>query len=338
MKMFVSDNNSGVHPNILKALEVENREHNFPYGDDETTKKAKKMIQELLGKEADIYFTTTGTSANIIGLSGLLHPFEAVVAAETAHINVDECNSLERFNGSKILTVSSERGKITPADVKPTLENLGDRHSSQPKVISISQATEIGTIYTVEEIKALADFAHENDMYLHIDGARIANALDVLGVTLKEMITDTGVDLLSFGGTKNGMMIGEAIVCLNSKFAYAHKYSVKQGMQLISKMRFISAQFIAYLEDNLWLENAKNANEMGRYLAAQLNKLEGIEVVDYDDTNLLFIKMTKKQSAKLAEKYYFYFMDEEEGIIRLITSFDTVKEDIDEIIAQLKLA
>ncbi len=336
MKMFASDNNSGVHENIIKHLAKEASRYGTPYGDDETTKKAKSRIIELLGKDAEVYFVTTGTAANIIGLSSMMRPFESAVAAKTAHINVDECNALERFNGSKILTISSEHGKITRDDVRPVLENLGDKHSSQPKIISISQTTELGTIYTTEEIKDLADFAHENDMYLHVDGARIANALEVTGSSLKEMIGDTGVDLFSFGGTKNGMMIGEAIVLMRKEYTRSLKYSIKQGMQLLSKMRYVAAQFIGYLEDDLWLKNAKKANDAGRYLNEELSKLDGVEVIDYSNNNILFIKMDRESIDKLSEELYFYIIDEDENIIRLITSFDTDKSDVDKLVNLIK--
>lgn len=336
MKMFASDNNSGVHPEILKHLTIEGGRYDFPYGADSTSEKAKEIIRKELGKDADIYFVTTGTAANIIGLSGILKPYEAAVAASTTHINVDECNSLERFNGSKILTVDSEHGKITPENVRAVLGNIGDAHSSQPKIICISNLTETGTVYTKEEIKALADFAHEHDMYLHVDGARIANALEVTKTSLKEMIGDTGVDLFSFGGTKNGLMMGEAIVCLNPNFKRDHKYSTKQGMQLVSKMRYVSVQYIPYLTNNLWMENAKAANDAGRYLNEGLSKLDGIEVIDYSNANILFVKMPFETIEKLGEKLYFYVTDEEEGIIRLITSFDMDKSDIDGLLDLIK--
>lgn len=336
MKMFASDNTSGVDPRIMEYLTMESSKYGVPYGKDETTERARQVIIEALGKDADINFVTTGTAANIIGLSGMLMPYEAAVAAETTHINVDECNSLERFNGSKILTIGSEHGKIRPENIKEVLGNIDDPHSSQPKLVCISNLTETGTVYTKEEIKAIADFAHENNMYLHLDGARIANALEVTGSSLKEMISDTGVDLFSFGGTKNGMMIGEAIVCFNEEFKRNHKYSMKQGMQLLSKMRFVAGQFIPYLEDDLWLKNARQANEAGRYLNSELEKLEGIEVVDYSNANILFVKMPFKTIENLSKELYFYVTDEEEGIIRLITSFDMEKEDIDELLDLIK--
>ncbi len=336
MKMFMSDNNSGVHPKIMEAILSANNGHDYSYGNDNTTKEAIEKIKELLGTDGDIYFVTTGTAANVIGLSGLLKPYEAVVCGSTAHINVDECGALEKFSGSKILQISTENGKVTKEGVKNFLHSLGDEHQSQPRVISISQTTETGTLYSIEEIKDLAQFAHENNMLLHVDGARIANAVVALNTTFKEMITDTGVDLLSFGGTKNGMMIGEAIVSLNKDLSKAFKFYRKQGMQLLSKMRFVSAQFIAYLSNDLWRENALNANNMGIYFANSLSDISGITLKSKPDTNMIFAYMEEDLIKSLQEKFDFYVIDEETNLIRLVTSFDTNKEDIDKFIRFIK--
>ena len=215
MKMFLSDNNSGVHTKILEAVYNCNKDHEPSYGNDRYTERATELIKEAFEKDVDVYFVTTGTAANILGLSGLLMPFEGVICADTAHINVHECGALERFGGTKILYVPNRDGKLCISDIEKFLQGKGDEHQVQPRVISISQLTELGTIYTIEEIKELADFAHANGMLLHVDGARIANAVIALDSSFKEMITDTGVDLLSFGGTKNGMMMGEAIISFN---------------------------------------------------------------------------------------------------------------------------
>lgn len=336
MKMFMSDNNSGVHPNIIEAIINVNNGHDYSYGNDITTKKAIEKIRELLGVEADIYFVTTGTAANVIGLSGLLKPYEAVVCANTAHINVDECGALEKFSGSKILQISTENGKISKKEVIAFLHSLGDEHQSQPRIISISQTTETGTLYSIKEIKDLANFAHENNMLLHIDGARIANAVVALDTTFKEMITDTGVDLLSFGGTKNGMMIGEAIVSLNKDLSKGFKFYRKQGMQLLSKMRFVSAQFVAYLSNELWKENASNANNMGKYFADRLLEIPGVALKSKPETNMLFVYMKKDLINSLQKEFDFYLIDEETNLIRLVTSFDTSKDDIDNFIEFIK--
>lgn len=336
MKMFMSDNNSGVHNKIMEAIVNINKEHDYSYGTDNTTKKAEELISKLLGKDVDTYFVSTGTAANVLGLSGLLRPYEGVIAAETAHINVDECGSLEKISGSKILQVPSEDGKITKEGVKMYLGSLGDHHQSQPKIISISQTTETGTLYSIKEIRELANLAHENGMLLHVDGARVSNAVVALNTTFKEMITDTGVDLLSFGGTKNGMMIGEAIVSLNKELSQAFKFYRKQGMQLISKMRFISAQFIPYIEEEIWKENASNANNMGIYFAEELSKLNSVKLKNKPETNMIFLYMEKEVIDALQEKFDFYVLDEQTNLARLVTSFDTTKEDIDEFINFIK--
>ncbi|SHE46324.1 L-threonine aldolase [Tissierella praeacuta DSM 18095] len=334
--MFMSDNNSGVHPDIIEAIINVNNGHDYSYGNDITTKKAIEKIRELLGVEADIYFVTTGTAANVIGLSGLLKPYEAVVCANTAHINVDECGALEKFSGSKILQISTENGKISKEEVIGFLHPLGDEHQSQPRIISISQTTETGTLYSIKEIKDLANFAHKNNMLLHVDGARIANAVVALNTTFKEMITDTGVDLLSFGGTKNGMMIGEAIVSLNKDLSKGFKFYRKQGMQLLSKMRFVSAQFVAYLSNELWKENASNANNMGKYFADRLLEIPGVTLKSKPETNMLFVYMKKDLINSLQKEFDFYLIDEETNLIRLVTSFDTSKDDIDNFIEFIK--
>ena len=336
MKMFMSDNNSGVHPKIMEAIMNINNGHDYSYGNDKTSKEAIEKISQLLGKDVDVYFVSTGTAANVIGLSGLLKPYEAVVCSDTAHINVDECGALEKISGSKILNIPNIDGKINKEGVSSFLHSLGDEHQSQPRIISISQTTETGTLYSIEEIKELADFAHANHMLLHIDGARISNAVVGLNTTFKEMITDTGVDLLSFGGTKNGMMIGEAIVCLNKDLSKAFKFYRKQGMQLLSKMRFVSAQFIAYLENDLWKDNALNANNMGKYFAQELLQIPNIRLKNKPETNMIFAYMDKELICDLQQKFDFYLIDEPTSLVRLVTSFDTTKEDIDEFIKEVR--
>ena len=336
MKMFMSDNNSGVHPKIMEAIARANSDHDHSYGSDHITIKAKAMISELLGKDLDVYFVSTGTAANIIGLSSLLKPYEAVICADTAHINVDECGALQRFSGSRIFSVKNRNGKIVKEDVEEFLASKGDEHQSQARIISISQTTETGTLYSIEEIKELADFAHDNDMLLHVDGARIANAVVAMGSSFKEMISDTGVDLLSFGGTKNGMMMGEAIVSLNKDLSKSLKFHRKQGMQLISKMRFVGAQFVEYLTDDLWRENALNANNMGRYLISELSKLTEITIEEGMHTNIIFLHMEKDLLIYLQERFDFYVLDEESGLVRLAASFDTSKEDIDKFVDAIK--
>lgn len=336
MKMFASDNNSGVHEDIMKAIIDENTGHASPYGNDETSKMAEKEISKLFHSDVDVYFVSTGTAANIIGIEGLIRSFEAVICADTAHINTDECGALEKFTSSKILAVANRNGKIYKEDIKHLLKSLGDEHHSQPKLIYISQTTEMGTVYTVDEIRDLAEFAHKNNMYLHIDGARIANAIVALNSSFKEMITDTGVDLLSFGGTKNGMMMGEAIVSLDKNLSKNFKFHRKQGMQLMSKMRFLSVQFLAYLKDSLWEKNALNANKMGQYLLSELSNIEGVNMMEDLKTNMIFGYFPSHIAKILEEKFKLHILDEDKGLVRLVTSFDTTKEDIDKLISSIK--
>ncbi|NMB07487.1 MAG: low specificity L-threonine aldolase [Tissierellia bacterium] len=336
MKMFVSDNNSGAHPKILEAIYNCNYGHEPSYGNDKYSEKAMELFKKLFEKDVDVYFVTSGTAANIIGLTGLLQPFEGVVCADTAHINTDECGALERFGGNKILYVPNRNGKIYPEDIKNFLSSRGDEHQVQPRVISISQITEHGTIYTIEEIKALADFAHENHMLLHIDGARIANGVVALNSSFKEMITDTGVDLLSFGGTKNGMIMGEAIVSFNKEISKNFKYIRKQGMQLISKMRFVSAQFIPYLEEEIWRENATNSNNMAQYLKDELIKISNIKIINELIGNILFVQFPKETRKALEGEFSSYEIDRENNIIRFVTSFDTTKEDVNSFVKRIK--
>lgn len=336
MRIFVSDNNSGVHPRILDALDEANRGHQPSYGNDSYTEKAIDLFRETFQKDLDVYFVTSGTAANIIGLTGLLQPFEGVVCPDTAHINTDECGAFERFGGNKLIYIGNKNGKIYPEDIRGLLGSRGDEHRVEPRIISISQVTELGSLYTVEEIRALADFAHENHMYLHIDGARIANAVVALDSSFKEMISDTGVDLLSFGGTKNGMMMGEAIVSFNKELSKNFKYIRKQGMQLISKMRFMSAQFIPYLEEEIWEENARNSNQMAEYLKDELIKNFNVSVDPGQEANIIFAQFPDKYRDLLAREFSTFEMDGENNIIRLVTSFDTRKKDVDNFVGEIK--
>jgi threonine aldolase len=241
-KGFASDNNAGVHPRILKALADANSGHCIAYGDDPYTAAAKEQFRKLFGK-CEIFFVFNGTGANVLSLQAMTQTFNAIICADTAHIHVDECGAPEHFTGCKLLFNCTFDGKLQIPDIARHLHGIGFEHHAQPRVVSITQATEMGTIYTVDELREITAFAHTNGLLLHVDGARIANAAIHLGVSVKEMITDTGVDILSFGGTKNGMMFGEAVVALNPALATNFKYIRKQGMQLASKMRYISAQF-----------------------------------------------------------------------------------------------
>src|SRR6266508_6902866 len=327
-RSFASDNNAGVHPRILEAMAAVNTGHVVAYGDDPHTEAAGKKFREHLGKGTEIFFVFGGTGANVLGLSAVTHPHHAVICAETAHINVDECGAPEKFTGCKLLSVVTNDGKITIEQIKPLLHEVGFEHHVQPRVISVSQATEMGTVYTPRELKALAMFGHDNNMLLHVDGARIANAAAGLNVKLKTITRDAGVDILSFGGAKNGMMYGEAVVFFDKALAKNFKYTRKQGTHLPSKMRFISAQFEALLTNDLWRQNADHANRMAQVLARELEKIPQITITQKVEANGVFALVPKRYVPLLQKKYFFYVWNEETAEVRCMTSFDTTEDDI----------
>ncbi|HEX7332270.1 MAG TPA: low specificity L-threonine aldolase [Pyrinomonadaceae bacterium] len=327
-RSFASDNNAGVHPEILKAIKAANEGHVIAYGGDPITARAVKQFQKHFGRDIAVYFVFGGTGANVLGLKAMTQSFQTIVCAETAHVHVDECGAPENFTGCKLVLVPTTDGKLRVEQIKPRLYGVGVEHHVQPGVISVSQATEMGTVYTKKELKTLAAFAHDNGMLLHVDGARIANAAVSLGVTLKEITADAGVDVLSFGGTKNGMMYGEAVVFFDQDLAADFKYIRKQGMQLPSKMRFIAAQFEALLSGNLWRRNATHANRMAQILGGELAKLSQVKITQPVETNGVFAVIPRKYIPTLQKKYFFYVWDEEISEVRLMASFDTTEEDI----------
>lgn len=334
---FASDNNSGVHPEIMKAIIDANVGHTIAYGDDIYTERAKSKLYEHFGKDIDIYFVFIGTAANVLGLHAATRSWNAVICAETAHINVDECGAPEKYNGFKLLSLETPNGKLTVDLIQKHMHGIGFEHHSQPKIISITQATELGTVYTPEEIKVLADYAHKNDMYLHMDGARIANAAVSLGLEFKKFTKDVGVDILSFGGTKNGMMYGEAIIFLNKELGKDFKYVRKQGMQLSSKMRFISAQFERYLTNDLWKKNARHSNNMAQLLASKIEEIPQIKITQKVQANGVFAIMPNREIIdELMQEYFFYDWDESCNEIRWMTSFDTQEEDILDFVELIK--
>lgn len=327
-KNFASDNNAGVHPEILKAIVEANQGYCLAYGDDPYTERAVAKFREHFGPEAEVFFVFNGTGANVLGLQALTGSSGAIIAPETAHINCDEGGAPERFTGCKLLTVPTKDGKLTVEMIEPFLEAVGNQHHSQPKVISITQSTELGTVYTPAEIKALADFAHGHRMFLHMDGTRLANAAAGLGCKLNEISGGAGVDVLSFGGTKNGLLLGEAVVVFRPELVRDFKYLRKQGMQLASKMRFISAQFERLLTDDLWLKNAANANKMARLLAAELAKIPGISITQKVEANGVFAAFPRQIIPLVQKIYPFYVWDEAVPVVRLVNSFDTTEEDV----------
>lgn len=333
---FASDNNSGIHSDILKAIIDVNVGHAIAYGEDEYTKLADKIFEEHFGPDVEAYFVFNGTAANVLGIRSMTESYHSIICADSSHISVSECNAVEKFTGCKLITIPTADGKITIEQVKKYMNVIGEQHSAQPKVISITQPTEMGRLYKPYEIKLLANFAHKNDMYLHMDGARLSNAASALNLSLKEISSDVGIDILSFGGTKNGVMCVEAVIIFNKKFRENFKYIRKQGMQLASKMRFISAQFIALLSNDLWLKNARHSNEMAKLLASELQKIPKIKLTQEVETNAVFVIIPREFVSIIQEKYFFYVWNEEISEVRLMTSFDTTKEDIDNFVNSLK--
>lgn len=332
-RSFASDNNAGVHPEVMEALTAVNTGHVVAYGDDAYTGRAVKAFEKHLGKNIAVYFVFGGTGANVLGLQAITDSYQAVVCATTAHINVDECGAPEKFSGCKLLSVTTPDGKINPDHIKPFLHAVGVEHHVQPRVISVSQATEMGTVYSARELKTLSAFAHKNNLLLHMDGARIANAAVGLNATLKEITADVGVDVLSFGGAKNGMMYGEAVVFFDKARAADFKFIRKQGMHLPSKLRFIAAQFEALLSGDLWRRSAAHSNRMAQLLADELKSIPQIKITQPVQSNGVFAVIPPKYIPALQKNYFFYVWNEEISEVRLMTSFDTTEDDIHQFIA-----
>ena len=328
MRSFASDNNSGVHPLIMDAIVKANTDHAIGYGDDPWTAAATTRIKEIFGENASPFFVFNGTGANSVALQAVTRPFNSICCAETAHIYVDECGAPGRMTGCALVPISTPDGKLTPELVKPHLHNFGFCHHSQPKAVYISQVSELGTVYTLEEVRALADLIHRYGMYLHMDGARLANACAYLGCTMKEITVDAGVDILSFGGTKNGMMMGEAVISFHPEITENLQYYRKQSAQLASKLRYLSCQFLPYLENNLWLENARKANESARRLAEAMRQYPQIHFTQKVESNQLFFTLPPEPLKKLQEKHFFYMWNEETNEARFVTSWDTTEDDI----------
>ncbi len=337
MRSFASDNNSGVHPQIMQALIDVNNDHALAYGDDRWTERATNIISNLTGvSHATTHFVFNGTGANVIALQALTQSFNSIICASTAHIAIDECGAPTKITGCSLKEIDTLDGKLTPELVKPHLQGFGFEHHSQPKVIAISQTTEMGTAYTPDEVRALADLAHAHNMYLFVDGTRLANACSYLNVSLKEIMTDCGVDIFTLGGTKNGLMIGEAVVSLREELSINMKYIRKQTTQLFSKMRFISAQFIAYIEQDIWLDNARWSNQSAQLLASEMTKL-GVTLTQKVQSNAVFFELSDNLTELLRQQYYFYDWDASKQERRLVCSWDTTEEDIKSFIDHLSL-
>ena len=335
---FASDNNAGVHPRVWDALRSADHGHAVAYGDDIYTETAVGLFRERFGERAEVFFVFGGTGANVSALAAVTRPFQAVVCAQTAHVNVDECGAPERFTGCKLIDLPTADGKLRAEQIEPLLARAGDQHHVQPRVVTVSQATELGTVYTVEELSRLAEFAHGRGLLLHVDGARLANAAARLDVSLKELTADAGVDVLSFGGAKNGMMYGEAVVFFDRAPAEDFRFVRKQCAQLPSKMRFVAAQFTAMLGADLWRETAAHANRMAQTLAAELRTIPQVRITQPVESNAVFAILPREAAARVLERFFFYVWDEQTSEVRLMCSFDTTEDDVAELAAAVREA
>ncbi len=333
---FGSDNHAGVHPAVLKALETVNPGYAVAYGDDETTAQAVKLFKKIFGSGCNVYFLYNGTGANILGLCSIMSSFNSVICTDVAHLTVHECCGPESFIGCKLVPVPAPDGKLTVDLVDSCLVGIGDPHMAQPKVVSLTEATERGTVYRPEEITRLARFAHEHGILVHMDGARLCNAAASLHVGLGELAGKAGVDVLSFGGTKNGMMFGEAVVFFNKELSTCFPYIRKQGMQLSSKMRYISAQFIAMLEGDVWLQNASHANAMAHVLAKGLRKIPGVKMTQPVEANMVFALLPERIIPELQQEFFFHRFDERRPEVRLVCSFQTTADVVEAFVSAVR--
>ncbi len=333
---FASDNSATIHPDVLAAIARVNVGHTFGYGHDEYTAGVERLVAAQFGESARSFFVFNGTGANVVSLRAVCRPFEAVICAETAHLNVDECGAPEHIAGVKLLTVDAEDGKLTPELVLGRIGRLGDEHAVQPRVVSISQCTELGTVYSGEEMRALGELTRERGLILHVDGARLANAAAALDAGLRAAAG--GADVVSFGGTKNGLLAGEAVVFLRPELAESFLYLRKQSMQLASKMRFLAAQFEALMHEELWLRCARHANAMAARLERAVRDVPGVVVTRPVQANAVFARVPASGLSELQERYPFYVWDEASGEVRWMCSWDTTEEDVDDFAGAIRAA
>jgi len=332
-KSFGSDNHAGVHPAVLRAIVDANTGDATAYGDDAWTEQAIAGLREIFGAD-DAFLVLNGSGANVLGLSLLLRRHEAVICAESAHINTDECGAPEQLLGTKLLQVPSPDGKITPEQIAEKLSGRGDDHRSQPGVVAITQSTELGTCYTLAELRKIADFCHASDLRLYLDGARLANAATWMDCSLAELAEC--VDVLSFGGTKNGAMGAEALIVMRPGLAADAPYLRKQAVQLASKLRFVAAQFSALLQDDLWRANASHANAMARRLVEGAAAVDGVEIVYPVQANAVFARLSRQHIAALQRDWTFHVWDEQDSVVRWMTAFDTTEADVDAFLAAIR--
>jgi len=334
---FGSDNFAGVHPEVLEAIGRANAGHAVAYGYDEWTARAEAVFRRHFGEAARAFPVFNGTGANVLSLVASCEPWQGAICTETAHMNVDECGAPERLAGVKLIPVATEHGKLDPDSVAARVTRVGDEHAVQPRVVTISQATELGTVYTAAEIAALAETAHSHDLLLHVDGARLANAAAHLGTSLGAITAEAGVDVVSFGGTKNGLLLGEAVVFCEPALAERFEFARKQLGQLASKMRFISAQLEALLEGDLWRRNAEHSNAMAARLAAAVEGTDGVEIAHPVEANTVFPRLRADLAERLLERhgaeFPFYPWPSEPGLYRWMCAWDTTPEDVERFAA-----
>jgi threonine aldolase len=332
-KSFGSDNHAGAHPAVLRAIMDANSGDAVAYGADEWTERVTSALRETFRAD-DAFLVLNGSGANVLGLSVLLRRHEAVICAESAHINTDECGAPERLLGTKLLTVPAPDGKLTPELIAGRLAGRGDDHVAQPGVVAVTQSTEVGTCYSLAELRKIADFCHDSDLRVYLDGARLANAAAYLDCALAELAECA--DVLSFGGTKNGAVGAEALIVMHSDLAADVPYLRKQQTQLTSKMRFVAAQFGALLHDDLWRAGAAHANAMARRLAAGAATVPGVEIVHPVQANAVFARLDPRHIAALQHDWFFHLWDEAESVVRWMAAFDTSEADVDAFLTDIR--
>jgi threonine aldolase len=335
-RFFASDNSAPVHPEVMAALQAANDGHAISYGNDDWTRDAVRDVKRIVGRKASVHFVYNGTGANVLGMQAALSAYHGIICTDVSHINTDECGAPEALTGAKLLPVSTADARMTPDQIEPYLRAIGVEHHSQPHIVSLTQATELGTVYHPDQIREIARLCHKNGLLLHVDGARICNAAVSLDEGLAEITGKLGVDILSLGGTKNGMMFGEAVVFFRPELADAFPYIRKQGMQLASKMRYIAAQFSALFGGDLWWRLADHANAMARSLAQELAHIPEVEVVYPVEANAVFARLPERIIKRVQDEVFFYVWDEAQNVVRLMCSFDTDPSDVEKLATALK--
>lgn len=333
---FASDNYAGAHPEVLAALAAASTGHASSYGYDPYTERLSSYLRQELGPDTGVYPVFNGTAANVLALQVLLRPYQAVICPRSAHLNEDECGAPERWLGIKLMDVATADGKLRPEDIESLMHGRGDEHRVQPAVVSITQPTEWGTLYALDEIRAISACCKKHGLWLHMDGARISNAVAALGVSLREMTVDSGVDVLSFGGTKNGLVFGELVLTFKPELSREMLYFRKQMGQLHSKMRFISAQFLAFFEDDLWLNSARHANAMAAELSAGAVKIPGVELAYPTQVNGVFVCIPREWNKPLQEYMPFYIFDVERNMARWMCGFDAQREEVEGFLGRVR--